>query len=108
MTARRAARKLGSSGAGNPASCGGGLRRVIMDSRTLLTGGGTLLVAATLPRDANARSKAAELMPDDSHFMQLAIDQAQEADFPFGAVIVEGKRVLALGRNSSKPTADPT
>ena len=79
-----------------------------MDRRTLLTGGGTLLVAATLTRDANARSKAAELMPDDSHFMQLAIDQAKEADFPFGAVIVEGKRVLALGRNSSKRTADPT
>jgi tRNA(adenine34) deaminase len=79
-----------------------------MDRRTLLTGGGTLLVAATLTRDANARSKAAELMPDDSHFMQLAIDQAKEADFPFGAVIVEGKRVLSLGRNSSKRTADPT
>jgi tRNA(Arg) A34 adenosine deaminase TadA len=79
-----------------------------MDRRTLLTGGGTLLVAATLARDANARPKAAQLMPDDSHFMQLAIDQAKEADFPFGAVIVEGKRVLALGRNSAKRNADPT
>jgi tRNA(adenine34) deaminase len=79
-----------------------------MDRRTLLTGGGTLLVAATLTRDAHARSKAAELTSEDSHFMQLAIDQAKDADFPFGAVIVQGKSVLALGRNSSKRNADPT
>ena len=80
-----------------------------MDRRTLLTGGGTLLVAAALTRDAHARSKAAELTHEDSHFMQLAIDQAKDADYPFGAVIVgEGNRVLALGRNSSKRNADPT
>ena len=79
-----------------------------MDRRTLLTGSGTLLVTATLTRNAIARSGAAQLTPDDSHFMQLAIDQAKEADFPFGAVIVEGKRVLALGQNSSKRNADPT
>lgn len=79
-----------------------------MDRRTLLAGGGTLLVAATLARDAHARFKAAELTQEDSHFMQLAIDQAKEADYPFGAVIVEGRRVLALGRNSSKRNADPT
>ena len=79
-----------------------------MDRRTLLAGGGTLLVAATLARDAHARFKAAELTHEDSHFMQLAIDQAKEADYPFGAVIVEGRRVLALGRNSSKRNADPT
>lgn len=79
-----------------------------MDRRTLLTGGGTLLVAATLARNAHARFKAAELTHEDSHFMQLAIDQAKEADYPFGAVIVEGQRVLALGRNSSKRNTDPT
>ncbi len=80
-----------------------------MDRRTLLTGGGTLLVAAALTRDAHARSKAAKLTHEDSHFMQLAIDQAKSADYPFGAVIVgEGKRVLALGQNSSKRNADPT
>jgi len=79
-----------------------------MDRRTLLTGG-TLLVAAALTRNAHARSKAAELTHEDSHFMQLAIDQAKDADYPFGAVIVgEGNRVLALGRNSSKRNADPT
>lgn len=78
-----------------------------MDRRTLLTGG-TLLVAAALSRDAHARSKAAVLTHEDSHFMQIAIDQAKKADYPFGAVIVRDGRVQALGQNSSKRNADPT
>jgi len=79
-----------------------------MDRRTLLTGGGTLLVAAMLARGAQARSRTAELLPDDSEFMELAIAQAKDGDYPFGAVIVDDKRVLALGQNSSKRNADPT
>jgi len=78
-----------------------------MDRRTLLTGG-TLLVAAALTRDAQARFKAADLTADDSHFMDLAIAQAKEGDYPFGAVIVKEKSVLALGKNSSKRNGDPT
>jgi len=78
-----------------------------MDRRTLLTGG-TLLVAAALSRDAHARSKAAVLTHEDSHFMQIAIDQAKKADYPFGAVIVRDGQVKALGQNTSKRNADPT
>jgi len=40
--------------------------------------------------------------------MQLAIEQAKEADYPFGAVIVLDGRILALGRNSTRRNADPT
>ena len=40
--------------------------------------------------------------------MQMAIDQAKDADYPFGAVIVRGGRVLAFGRNSTKRNSDPT
>lgn len=79
-----------------------------MDRRTLLTGGGTLLAAVALTREAHARFKPAELTPDDSRFMDMAIAQAKEGDYPFGAVIVEDKRVLALGKNSSKRNGDPT
>ncbi len=79
-----------------------------MDRRTLLTGGGTLLAVSALTRDAGARFKQGAVTPEDSHFMQLAIDQAKEADFPFGAVIVRDGRVLTLGRNSSKRNGDPT
>jgi tRNA(adenine34) deaminase len=79
-----------------------------MDRRTLLTGGGTLLVATALRPDAQARSERVPVMPEDSQFMELAIDQAKSGDYPFGAIIVRGGQVLALGRNSSKLNHDPT
>jgi tRNA(Arg) A34 adenosine deaminase TadA len=79
-----------------------------MDRRTLLAGGGTLLVAAALNRDASARSRLVPATPEDSRFMQIAIDQAKDGDYPFGAAIVRGDTALALGRNSSKRNHDPT
>jgi tRNA(adenine34) deaminase len=78
-----------------------------MDRRSLLTGS-TLLAVAALTRDAQARFRAAKLSADDSHFMDLAIAQAKDGDYPFGAVIVKDKSVLALGKNSSKRDGDPT
>ena len=79
-----------------------------MDRRTLLTGGGTLLVATALSRNAHARSQRVAPTAEDSRFMQLAIDQAKDADYPFGAIIVRDDKVLALGRNSTKRNSDPT
>jgi tRNA(Arg) A34 adenosine deaminase TadA len=79
-----------------------------MDRRTLLTGGGTLLIAASLTRDAQARARSVPITPEDSRFMQLAIDQAKNADYPFGAIIVRDDKVLALGANSTKRKHDPT
>jgi len=79
-----------------------------MDRRTLLGGGGVVLAAQLLPRQAGARTRTSAITPDDGKFMQMAIDQAKEADYPFGAVIVRGGRVLAFGRNSAKRNSDPT
>jgi tRNA(Arg) A34 adenosine deaminase TadA len=79
-----------------------------MDRRTLLTGGGTLLLAASPIGAALARTEQPAFTAQDEHFMQLAIDQAKLADFPFGAVIVSGGDVLALGQNSGRRNADPT
>jgi tRNA(adenine34) deaminase len=79
-----------------------------MDRRSLLSGGGVLLAASVLTKEAGARSGSSPVTPDDSKFMQLAIDQAKDADYPFGAVIVRDGRVLALGRNSAKRNSDPT
>jgi tRNA(Arg) A34 adenosine deaminase TadA len=45
---------------------------------------------------------------DDERFMRLALDEAQRADFPFGAVIVRDGQVLARGRNLGKTNDDPT
>ena len=45
---------------------------------------------------------------DDERFMRIAIDEGRRADFPFGAVIVQGGRVLARGRNLGRSQDDPT
>jgi len=79
-----------------------------MDRRTLLAGGGTFLVAAALTRNAQARARTVPITPEDSRFMQLAIDQAKGGDHPFGAIIVRDGKVLALGRNSTTRNHDPT
>jgi len=79
-----------------------------MDRRTLLTGGGTLLLATALTRDAHADFVPVPVTAQDSRYMQLAINQAKDADHPFGAIIVRGDSVLALGRNSTKRNSDPT
>ncbi|ARN83311.1 hypothetical protein DSM21852_33890 [Methylocystis bryophila] len=40
--------------------------------------------------------------------MRLALAEAAQGDFPFGAVIVKNGQALALGRNSGKRLNDPT
>ena len=41
-------------------------------------------------------------------FMRMALDEARQGDFPFGAVIVRNGQVLARGRNLGKTNGDPT
>jgi tRNA(adenine34) deaminase len=45
---------------------------------------------------------------DDERFMRIALDEARQGDFPFGAVIVHDGQVLARGRNLGKTNGDPT
>ncbi len=44
----------------------------------------------------------------DERFMRLALDEARQGDFPFGAVIVRDGEVLARGFNSGARDDDPT
>ena len=79
-----------------------------MHRRTLLTGGGAVLVAATFAQAANARAQPTPVGSRDSEFMNFALEQAKTGDRPFGAVIVREEKVLALGRDSTKRNSDPT
>src|SRR5882672_7714952 len=45
---------------------------------------------------------------EDERFMRMAIDEARQADFPFGAVIVRDGAVVARGRNLGRTNGDPT
>lgn len=79
-----------------------------MDRRALLNAGGALFAAQMLSRDAEARARSSPATADDTRFMQYALEQAKQGDYPFGAVIVREGRVMALGHNSTRRNADPT
>jgi tRNA(Arg) A34 adenosine deaminase TadA len=51
---------------------------------------------------------ATDASADDERFMRIALDEARQADFPFGAVIVRDGQVLARGRNLGRTNGDPT
>lgn len=78
-----------------------------MHRRTLLKGG-TALVAVAVTAGKEARARPAPVLPDDTRFMQIAIEEAAKADFPFGAVIVKDGEVLARGHNRTHAERDPT
>jgi tRNA(adenine34) deaminase len=65
-----------------------------------------LASAAALP--AGLSVAAADASADDERFMRVALDEARQADFPFGAVIVRDGQVLARGRNLGRTNGDPT
>ncbi len=45
---------------------------------------------------------------EDERFMRIALEEARQGDFPFGAVIVRDGMVVARGRNLGRTNNDPT
>jgi tRNA(Arg) A34 adenosine deaminase TadA len=45
---------------------------------------------------------------EDERYMRMAIEEARQADYPFGAVIVRDGAVIARGRNLGRTLHDPT
>src|SRR5262245_44485531 len=72
--------------------------------RALLTG---IVCASVWPEVDRARAADAA-SADDERFMRMALDEARQADFPFGAVIVRDGSVIARGRNLGRTNRDPT
>jgi tRNA(Arg) A34 adenosine deaminase TadA len=75
----------------------------LLSRRSIITALASAAVVSAGPLSA-ARGASA----DDERFMRLALDEARQADFPFGAVIVRDGQVLARGRNLGKTNGDPT
>jgi tRNA(adenine34) deaminase len=65
-----------------------------------------LMAAAALPAAPAFAGTAASA--DDERFMRMALDEARQGDFPFGAVITRDGQVLARGRNLGRTNSDPT
>lgn len=68
-------------------------------------GVGAALADAT---PARAEAALAPIAAQDEGFMRLALAEAAQGDFPFGAVIVRAGEILAKGRNSGVKNNDPT
>ena len=79
-------------------------RHVFASRRSFVAG---FMCAAAFPAVAHAQAGGAA-SADDIRFMRMAIEEARQADFPFGAVIVREGAVIARGRNLGRTNRDPT
>ena len=84
--------------------CDPALRRAFATRRSFIAG---LACTAVLPLAATAEA-AGPSSAEDISFMRMAIEEARQADFPFGAVIVRDGAVIARGRNLGRTNRDPT
>src|SRR5215471_8238363 len=88
--------------------CTASSSRSVLSRRTILA---ALASAVVLPAARHARAQAGSAdnaSAEDESFMRLALDEARQGDFPFGAVIVREGRVIARGHNVGRTTRDPT
>lgn len=76
-----------------------------MPNRRSFVAGAASAVAVPAFTPAHA---AAPATAEDVQFMRMAIEEARQADFPFGAVIVRDGAVIARGRNLGRTNRDPT
>jgi tRNA(Arg) A34 adenosine deaminase TadA len=79
----------------------------------LVAAGGAAIAAVTFPAAERVSAQATPVASsaasaEDEWFMRIALDEARQADFPFGAVIVRNGEVLARGFNSGRRDDDPT
>jgi tRNA(adenine34) deaminase len=87
---------------GCPSDC---VPRAMRPSRRSFVAG--FACAAVLPSIAFAQA-GGPASTEDERLMRMAIDEARQADFPFGAVIVRDGAVIARGRNLGRTDRDPT
>ena len=79
-------------------------RRALATRRSFIAG---LACTAIVPGAVIAEA-AGPASAEDIKFMRMAIEEARQADFPFGAVIVRDGAVVARGRNLGRTNRDPT
>ena len=83
--------------------CAPAERAALASRRLIITAGAC---AAVLP--VALPIVAAAATAEDTQFMQMAIEEARQGDYPFGAVIVRNGQVIARGRNLRIKNDDPT
>jgi tRNA(Arg) A34 adenosine deaminase TadA len=80
----------------------------VVSRRRMVAAMASVAASAGAPLPTVGARAATDVSADDERFMRLALDEARQGDFPFGAVIVRDGEVLARGRNVGRTTDDPT
>src|SRR6266851_3165812 len=75
----------------------------IVSRRSIVAALASAAVLSAPPFTAAGARAATHASADDERYMHLALDEARQGDFPFGAVIVRDGRVLARGRDPVVP-----
>jgi tRNA(Arg) A34 adenosine deaminase TadA len=65
-------------------------------------------IAAAQPAKPLPASSIGAASAEDDRYMRIALEEARQGDFPFGAVIARDGSVLARGRNLGRTLHDPT
>src|SRR6476469_7649653 len=78
-------------------------RDVVASRRSFIAG-----IASALVPSAALAQLSGPGSDVDVRFMRMAIEEARQGDFPFGAVIERDGAVIARGRNLGRTTRDPT
>ena len=89
---------------GHPCDCDRRPASVAPSRRSFIAG---CAASAVVPAAALAQA-AAPASSEDVQFMRMALEEARQGDFPFGAVIVRDGAVIARGRNLELINGDPT
>ena len=86
--------------------CASGTALALPSRRAVVAALGSAVLSAA-PFVAE-RARAATDVSADERFMRMAIEEARQGDYPFGAVIVRDGQILARGRNLGRTNGDPT
>lgn len=76
---------------------------MVPSRRSFIAGSACTVVQATL-----VAARVDPATAEDERFMRIALNEARQADFPFGAVIVQDSSIIARGRNLGRTNGDPT
>jgi tRNA(Arg) A34 adenosine deaminase TadA len=66
------------------------------------------VTAAACTAALDGKALAETILPEDEHFMRIALDEARRGDGPFGTVIVRAGQEIARGHNLRRTNDDPT
>jgi tRNA(Arg) A34 adenosine deaminase TadA len=88
--------------------CGGSHAAERHSRRSIVIALASAAIASANMASAKAAPAFAYASAEDEQYMRMALEEARQGDYPFGAVIVRDGKLVARGRNLGKTNDDPT